>query len=330
MACPVVGRPVTGWFSRDCQTARMRRSRSVPLRVAALVAATAALAGAAPSLAAAAPSGAACAGWRTTVLRSGMGTLENLAFDGAGTVYLSRQNPVTGRGALLAGTQPGALRTVVDLPNPGGIVVRDGAVHVTTANSAQSGLLGKTDGTVSVVDPATGATRTVAAGLTMPNGLALLPDGRAVTSTVLGPRQGIVATAPGGAPVPFALRGESVNGLWFDGASGRLWATTATTATTRIYAIDPARPGSPRRYEVPGFGPGHFADDLTVGPDGAVYAALDLPGTVVRLDPASGAQCTIATGHRGVTSVRFGRGPGWDGAAMYATTLTGKLLRLTR
>ena len=39
---------------------------------------------------------------------------------------------------------------------------------------------------------------------------------------------------------------------------------------------------------MPGFGPGHFADDLTVGPDGAVYAALDLPGTVVRLDPATG------------------------------------------
>ena len=133
-----------------------------------------------------------------------------------------------------------------------------------SANSAPSGLLGKTDGTVTVVDPATGATRVVASGLTMPNGLALLPDGRAVTSTVLGPRQGIVATAPGGAPVPFALRGEPVNGLWFDGASGRLWASTATTATTRLYAIDPEHPDRPRRYEVPGFGPGHFADDLTV------------------------------------------------------------------
>ncbi|MGV7750639.1 hypothetical protein PJM50_30770, partial [Mycobacterium kansasii] len=75
---------------------------------------------------------------------------ENLAFDGAGTVYLSRQDVVTGEGGLLAGA------------------------------------------------------------------------------------------APGGAPVPFALRGEPVNGLWFDGASGRLWASTAPTATTRLYAIDPA------------------------------------------------------------------------------------------
>ncbi|WP_435595095.1 SMP-30/gluconolactonase/LRE family protein [Tsukamurella tyrosinosolvens] len=307
----------------------MRRSRT-PLRPVALAAAVLAALAVTPATAGAAPSNQACGGWRTTVLRSGMGALENLAFDGAGTVYLSRQNVVTGKGSLLAGAAPGALRTVVDLPNPGGIVVRDGAVHVATANSAPSGLLGKTDGTVTVVDPATGATRVVASGLTMPNGLALLPDGRAVTSTVLGPRQGIVATAPGGVPVPFALRGEPVNGLWFDGASGRLWASTATTATTRLYAIDPAHPGRPRRYEVPGFGPGHFADDLTVGPDGAVYAALDLPGTVVRLDPATGAQCTIATGHRGVTSVRFGRGPGWDGAALYATTLTGKLLRLAR
>ncbi|NMD56728.1 MULTISPECIES: SMP-30/gluconolactonase/LRE family protein [Tsukamurella] len=307
----------------------MRRSRALLRPVAVTAAAIGALS-VAPAPATAAPSDPACAGWRTTVLRSGMGALENLAFDGVGTVYLSRQNPVTGKGSLLAGTDPGSLRTVVDLPNPGGIVVREGAVHVTTANSAPSGLLGRTDGTVAVVDPSTGAARTVAAGLTMPNGLALLPDGRAVTSTVLGPRQGIVATAPGGAPVPFALRGEPVNGLWFDGASGRLWASTATTATTRLYAIDPARPDRPRRYEVPGFGPAHFADDLTVGPDGAVYAALDLPGTVVRLVPETGAQCTIATGHRGVTSVRFGRGPGWDGAAMYATTLTGKLLRLAR
>ncbi|MBS4099992.1 hypothetical protein [Tsukamurella paurometabola] len=308
----------------------MRRNRTRARRSAAFAAAVLAAASAVPAAAAAAPSTTACAGWRTTVLRSGIGTLENLAFDGAGTVYLSRQNMVTGKGSLLAGTAPGALRTVVDLPNPGGIVVRGGSVHVTTANSAPSGLLGKTDGTVTVADPATGATRTVASGLTMPNGLALLPDGRAVTSTVLGPRQGIVATAPGGAPVPFALRGEPVNGLWFDGASGRLWASTSTTVTTGLYAIDPARPDRPRRYEVPGFGPGHFADDLTVGPDGAVYAALDLPGTVVRLDPATGAQCTIATGHRGVSSVRFGRGPGWDAAALYATTLTGKLLRLAR
>ncbi|ADG77063.1 SMP-30/Gluconolaconase/LRE domain protein OS=Tsukamurella paurometabola (strain ATCC 8368 / DSM/ CCUG 35730 / CIP 100753 / JCM 10117 / KCTC 9821 / NBRC 16120 / NCIMB 702349 / NCTC 13040) OX=521096 GN=Tpau_0422 PE=4 SV=1 [Tsukamurella paurometabola] len=270
-----------------------------------------------------------CGGWTSSVLRSGMGTLENLAFDGAGAVYVSKQNAVTGRGQVLRGRSPATLASLADLPNPGGLVIRDGRVFVTTANSAPSGLFGATDGTVAELDPGTASVRTWAAGLTMPNGLAALPDGRFVTSTVLGPKQGTVVSARGGVPTSFALRGESVNGLWFDGASGRLWASTATSAQTGLYAIDPARPAAPRRYAVPGLGPANFADDLTVGPDGAVYATLDLPGKVVRLDPETGALCTIDAGHRGVTSVRFGRGTGWDPRSLYATTLGGKLLRLT-
>ncbi|WEL93639.1 hypothetical protein P1N98_01625, partial [Tsukamurella tyrosinosolvens] len=80
----------------------MRRSRT-PLRPVALAAAVLAALAVTPATAGAAPSNQACGGWRTTVLRSGMGALENLAFDGAGTVYLSRQNVLTGKGSLLAG-----------------------------------------------------------------------------------------------------------------------------------------------------------------------------------------------------------------------------------
>ena len=81
---------------------------------------------------------------------------------------------------------------------------------------------------------------------------------------------------------------------------------------------------------LPGSGPLNAADDLTVGPDGIVYVAYNGGGKVVRVDPATGESCALASGLPLVSSVRFGAGPGWDPDALYATSFTGKIYKLER
>ena len=56
---------------------------------------------------------------------------------------------------------------------------------------------------------------------------------------------------------------------------------------------------------------------------------LNLAGKVVRVDPVSGATCLVAHGVPFASSLRFGRGPGWDSASLYVTSFTGTVTRLT-
>ncbi|WP_420826408.1 SMP-30/gluconolactonase/LRE family protein [Rhodococcus rhodochrous] len=64
-------------------------------------------------------------------------------------------------------------------------------------------------------------------------------------------------------------------------------------------------------------------DDLTIGPDGALYIALNLGGAVLRVDPATGHSCRIAEGIPLMSSLAFGSGPGWDPNVLYTTGFDG-------
>lgn len=85
-----------------------------------------------------------------------------------------------------------------------------------------------------------------------------------------------------------------------------------------------------RTITLPGFGPANMADDLTVGPDGALYVAFNAGGKVVRVDPDSGSSCEIASGLPFTSAVKFGAGPGWDPNALYTTGFLGDVHRLER
>lgn len=292
--------------------------------LALLAAATALVVPSAPA------SAAACPAWTKTPVARGYAVLENLAFDGTGGMLLSESS---------AGGTPGGVRrlaadgtrsdVVAPVTSPGGLVVDGGTLYFTSGNGIASGLFNRADGAVSRVDLGTGATSVVAGGLTMPNGMVRLPDGDLVVSRDLG-KGSMTRVTLAGVTTPFAPQATSTNGMAVDAAAGEFYVDSTFNARTQVSVIDLDAPHSTvRTITIPGLGPLNSADDLTRGPDGMLYVALNVAGKVVRVDPATGAQCTVASGVPFVSSVRFGAGPGWDPASLYATSFTGTVTRLT-
>lgn len=271
-----------------------------------------------------------CGQWTKSTVASGFGALENLAFDGRGGLLLS-ESPLTGSGGSLERlTADGAHALAASVESPGGIVVSGDTAYVNSGNAMRSGLSDVADGSILAVDLTTGAVTTAAAGLRMPNGLAQLPDGGFVVSRDLGASTTLTRVFPDGGNAPLAPQLTSTNGLAYDPASRKLFVSTTFDATTTIAAIDVDNPDAPpARMTVPGLGPLNSADDLTVGPDGAVYVALNLAGKIVRVDPADGRTCVVAEGLPFITSVRFGSGPGWDAHSLYATSFLGTVTKVT-
>lgn len=309
------------------------RGRGVRGAVGAAVLATGVCAAATPlaPAAAATPTAPQCTPWTTRQVAHGFGMLENLAFDGRGAMLLSDQSPMGTGGSIDRLTADGARSTVVpDVEGPGGIAVAGHTAYFTTGNTATAGLTGGASGTIEALDLDSGRVSTVARGLAMPNGLVRLPNGNFVVSKDIGATTGLTLVDPGtGGHQPYGPGLVSANGLALSPDATRLYASTTFTPTTSIVGIDPAHPQTPATTTtLPGFGPLNAADDLTVGPDGQVYAALNLAGEVLRIDPNTGLTCTLARGLPLTTSVRFGAGPGWDQRSLYATSYLGTVTRL--
>ncbi|MBL1079523.1 SMP-30/gluconolactonase/LRE family protein [Nocardia sp. 2] len=271
-----------------------------------------------------------CGQWAKTTVASGYGSLENLAFDGRGGLLLSEISLSGSGGALQRLTAEGARSTVADIEAPGGIVVSGATAFVNSGNTANSGLSGLADGSIQAVDLSTGAVRPVATGLTMPNGLAQLPDGGFVVSRDMGADTTLTRVLPDGSMQRPAPGLTSTNGLAYDPERRKLFVSTTfdATSTLAVFDVDDLS-AEPQRITIPGPGPMNAADDLTVGPDGAVYVALNVLGQVVRVDPDTARTCVVANGLPFTTSVRFGSGPGWDVHSLYATSFLGTVTRLT-
>ncbi|MGL4304870.1 MAG: SMP-30/gluconolactonase/LRE family protein [Mycobacteriaceae bacterium] len=273
-----------------------------------------------------------CQSWHTEVLASGFNSLENLAFDDRGKMLVSQHDLLTGIGSFFAFAPDGTTNPVIDsIANPGGIVVNGETAYINTADSFVSALTNNANGTVELVNLDSGEYSTYASGLTMPNGLAILPDGTAITSRMAGANTGLFSSQPGSdSPEPYALQGVSVNGIALEETGRWLYTISSVAQVTTVYIIDTLDPAAPpQQFELPGFGLLNFGDDLTVDAEGVVYAALDLQGLVARLDTKTGESCTIATGQPGLSSVRFGAGPGWDEHSLYGTTLLGSIIRIS-
>src|SRR6476619_7245538 len=143
------------------------------LAVAALVAAV-------PGSASAADN---CAPWQQKTLKSGLGSLENLEFDGSGGLTISASD----NDAIERLTPNGDVTTLVPNVNaPGGQRVIGRTLYFNTGDSAGSGVAGTADGTLERFDLDTHQRSTFASGLTMPNGLAVLPNGDFVASRDIG------------------------------------------------------------------------------------------------------------------------------------------------
>lgn len=264
--------------------------------------------------------------WDVSVVTTGLGSLENLGFDGRGGLLLSRTDDRTGQ--LYRLTPDGHGDTVVaDIPAPGSITVVGSGAYFTTGNSFASGILGRTDGTIDHVDLDTGALGVVAQGLTMPNGMARLPDGTFVVSRNLGRTTGLTRVGADGSSAPFAAGVTYTNGVAYDSTRKAIITSLDLHPVATLAIIDVANPDHVRKVDLGLFGLVGFPDDLTVGADGLIYLAMD-GGSIVRIDPDANTACTITSALPGSTSVRFGAGPGWDPHALYSTALTGAVHRL--
>lgn len=277
------------------------------------------------------PAGAAvCPAWTKSTVAKGYGLLENLAFDGQGSLILS-EGGVGGAPGGLRKLSPSGVRSTLlaDVASPGGLVVDGRTLYFNTGDGLASGLFNLPDGTISKVDLDTGASSVVADGLVMPNGLVRLPNGDFVVSRDLG-KGSMTRVTPSGAKSPFAPAATNTNGMAVDRARNQFYVVSTFNLLTEVYVIDLDEPtAKPRTIRIPGLGPLNAGDDLVLGADGNLYVALNVAGSVVRVDPDTGAQCTVAKGLPFVSSVRFGAGPGWDPDSLYTTSFAGVVTRLT-
>ncbi len=266
--------------------------------------------------------------WNESVVAAGLGSLENLEFDGTGGMLLSRTTQR--RGQIYRLTPDGTGTTVVpDVPAPGSITVDGSTAYFTTGNSFLSGITGRRDGTITQVDLNTGDRSVVAKSLTMPNGMARLPDGSFVVSRNLGLITGLTSVSPDGADNNrFTPWLTNTNGVTYDATRNSIITSLDLHPVATLAVVDVANPKRISRFYLGLFGLFGFPDDLTVGADGAVYLAMD-GGSIVRIDLNANKACIVASRLFGSTSVRFGSGPGWDSRSLYSVDLWGAVHKLT-
>jgi sugar lactone lactonase YvrE len=267
---------------------------------------------------------ASCGRWQARALLSGQGWLESVAFDGRGGLLLSAilQNKI------LRLNRHGRLTTVLaGVHAPGGEIVQGRYLYFTTGDTIPPAR----DGTIDRLDLRTGRHSVWARGLSMPNGLAFLPDGDAVVSRDI--ETGVPATDITLVPrhsrharVNWARVPDS-NGLALD-ATGR-WLYSDRTASARgdIVRISIAHPSTVQ--VIGSLGAGSLPDDMSNGPNGTLYIAGFGDGKVFRFDPAHHTACTLATGLTQPTAV-VPAGQGWPTGDLFVTSASGKLYELSR
>lgn len=265
-----------------------------------------------------------CRPWHVRTLLSGQGWLESLAFDGRGGITISALS----QGRVLRLPRLGHVSFLTGLLSaPGGEIVRGRFLYFTTGDIIPPAA----NGTIDRLDLASGKVTTWAAGLTMPNGLAFLPNGDAVVTRDLetGAPPTDVTRIPARNrrhPLFSWIRIPDTNGVVVD-PSGR-WVYLDRTLSKGGLVVRVSI-GHPRLTRVVGrLGAGVTPDDMTIDASGVLYIAGFASGKVYRLDPRTHASCAIAHGLGNPTAAVFG-GRGWPTKDLYVTDAGGRLYELS-
>ena len=271
-----------------------------------------------------------CKPWTMRTIASGLGTLENVLPDGRGGLLIS----ATDQGAILRMTPDGQFTPLVPGVNaPGGLRLEGDLLYFNTGDALASGVRNTPDGTIDVFDLGTGVRSTFARDLTMPNGLAVLPNGDFVVSRDLsGGNTGITRVPrsdPGHPQTKWAAVSDS-NGMAVDPTGTWLYSVETFSADANVYRI---RIADPKQVEVvaslgnvvPPKGP----DDMTIDGAGILYIAANAAGQVIRLDPRDKSVCVIASGMMNTSAVKFGSGPGWPESHLFVVGFDGVVRDLT-
>lgn len=264
-----------------------------------------------------------CTPWSVRPVLSGEGWLEFLAFDGRGSMTLSAQT----QGKLLRVSPSGQVSTLVaPVSFPGGQVRRGGFLYFETGDIVP---LAPT-GTIDRLDLRTGQLSTWASGLTMPNGMALLPDGDAVTTGAVPSSIGLTRVPARDPSHPkFAwAKVSDTNGIAVD-PSGRWLYVDRDPPASSDGEVDRVQISDPSRVEAVGeLGPGTFPDDMSIDRNGVLYIAAFGAGKIYRLDPRTHTSCAIASGLDTPTYAVFG-GRGWNPNDLYVPSAAGYVYQLT-
>ena len=263
---------------------------------------------------------AACTAWHTRTLLSGQGWLENLAFDGSGSMTISALT----KGSILRLSRQRHLSTLLSsVFAPGGQQRLGRYLYFNTGDAVPV----MPNGTIDRLDLRTGKRSTWARGLTMPNGLVFLPNGDAVVSRDVGSGTGLTrvpAHDPRHPQIEWA-KVDDTNGLAVDPSAKWLYTDRTFSSDGEVDRISIA---NPRRVQVVGhLGARVAPDDMTIDRSGKLYIAGFAAGKIYRLDPRTHFACAIASGLTQPTSARFG-GSGWQARDLYVTDATGHLTEL--
>lgn len=233
--------------------------------------------------------------------------LENLAFDANGTMFVSDFG-----GDHLVRVAPEGATIVANVDIHGMTFGPDGLLYIGTS----SGQVWRVDS----IEPF--AKTLIAAGLPAANGLAFDAAGNLFVSNPLGTGAPYLVRLPASDPAAWAPWSSQYgpNGLWRDG--DRILAAITGDQSSPILSYSTSDPDDVRVVAQLSLGvltlqPGVHApqgggavapkglDDLTQGPDGMIYVAAHVTGELLRVDPASGVACVLASGLHEPTSVRF-------------------------
>jgi hypothetical protein len=270
-----------------------------------------------------------CATWSDRVVTEGLGSLENVEVDARGGLLVSASD----QDAILRITRDGKSKVLVpDVVSPGGLRVRRGVLWFNTHDTLASGLMDRPDGTLERFDLRTRKRSLFAKNIIMPNGLAFLPNGNALTSRDIGGPPAIyVIPRTNPAKHRAWAQTDDSNGMAVDPTGRYLYAVQTFKFESPLLRIPIANPGKIEVFAELGSAKG--LDDMTIDRDGILYIAANATGEIIRFNPRTKRSCTIAggvdSGWRNTSAVKFGCGPGWRSDHLFAVGFDGVVHELT-
>jgi hypothetical protein len=273
---------------------------------------------------------AGCPSWHMHTIASGLGTLESLLPDGHGGMLLSS----TTNDAVERLTRSGTVTVLATAPSPGQLVWHGkDRVLFPTGDIIASGLAGKTDGTLDVLNIKTTKVTSYAAGLTMPNGLAVGRGGDAYVTRDVGAGTGITRIG-GGRHHKVTTKWASVsdtNGIAIDRKNTTMYVDQTFVANAPIVAISLQHPHQTHTIgDLSGLGSPVFKglDDLIMGPHGVLYLPANLSGEVFSYDPHTKRACLLARGLSDPSAIAVGTGHGWKKGSLFVSGFDGTVREL--
>ncbi|HVT65220.1 MAG TPA: hypothetical protein VHD81_08700 [Mycobacteriales bacterium] len=274
-------------------------------------------------------SGNGCGVWREKKVAYSLGILEALLPDNRGGMLVS------GGDGVFRLTPNGKVKTVAKVDSAGQIVWwRKNEVMFPTGDALASGALSRADGTLRILNLKTHKLRTYAAGLTMPNGLALDRDHTAYVTRDTGTGTGITRIS--------AKRGHKIttnwstlsdtNGIAIDTKRRVMYVDRTFEVNAPVMRIPMAHPDkSTQIADLSRMGNLNLKllDDLYMS-DGVLYIPANGGDELYSVDTRTRRACLIASGLGNPSDVTIGTGHGWRKGALFVCGFDGTVREFVR